>query len=128
MFNDIFDEFFSGLDKDFNLFYAAPKSVYKDEACPNCHTHLSEVVKKGRAGCSECYAVFRPQFEAMLSRIHSNTMHTGKIPKSAGERLKVKQELAGLKERLQAEIAAQNFEQAAVLRDKIKELEEKEGL
>jgi len=128
MFYDIFDEFFGGLDKDFNLFYGAPKNTYKDAVCPNCHMHLNEVVQKGRAGCSECYTVFRSQFEAMLSRIHANTQHTGKIPASAGKRLQAKKELENLKQKLKTSIETQDFEQAAVLRDEIKTIEEKEGI
>ena len=92
-----------------------------------CNMRLSEVAKSGKAGCSNCYTVFRPQLEYMLGRIHANTRHTGKISESAGEKLKLKKELENLQAELQAAIATQNFEQAAVLRDKIKAIEAKEA-
>lgn len=127
MLFDLFDDFFGGLDKDLHLFYSTPNTQYKDEICPVCQTRLSELAKTGKAGCSNCYTVFRPQLEYMLGRIHANTQHTGKVSESAGERLKVKKELETLKAALQAAIEGQNFEQAAVLRDKIKALEAKEA-
>ena len=128
MFYDLFDDFFGGMDKDLHLFYTTPSAQYTDEICPTCKTRLSEVSKTGKAGCSDCYTVFRPQFEYMLAKIHANTQHTGKISESAGERLKVKKELENLKAAMQAAIEGQNFEQAAVLRDKIKALETKEAM
>lgn len=127
MLFDLFDDFFGGMEKDLHLFYSTPNTQYKDESCPVCRTRLSELAKTGKAGCSNCYTVFRPQLEYMLGRIHANTQHTGKVSESAGERLKLKKEIESLKQALQAAIAGQNFEQAAVLRDQIKALEAKEA-
>lgn len=126
MFYDLFDDFFGGFDKDLHLVFGTPKAQYNDEACPVCKTRLSEVSKTGKAGCSKCYTVFRPQFEYMLAKIHSNTQHTGKVSEHAGERIKVKKELESLNAQLQEAIAKQDFEQAAVLRDQIKVLRDKE--
>ncbi len=127
MLFDLFDDFFGGMEKDLHLFYSTPSAQYKDELCPVCQTRLSEVAKTGKAGCSECYTVFRPQLEYMLGRIHANTQHTGKVSESAGARLKLQKEIETLKSALQAAVEGQNFEQAAVLRDKIKALEAKEA-
>ncbi|MBQ4160178.1 MAG: UvrB/UvrC motif-containing protein [Peptococcaceae bacterium] len=126
MFYDLFDDFFGGFDKDLHLVFGTPKAQYNDEMCPVCKTRLSEVAKTGKAGCSKCYTVFRPQLEYMLGRIHSNTKHAGKVSESAGERIKVKKELEKLQKDLQTAIAKQDFEQAAVLRDQIKALHDKE--
>lgn len=126
MFYDLFDDFFGGFDKDLHLVFGTPKTQYSDVVCPICKTRLSEVAKTGKAGCSKCYEVFRPQMEYMLGRIHSNTQHIGKVAAHAGERIKVKKELEQLNAQLQAAIARQDFEQAAVLRDQIKALQDKE--
>ena len=126
MFYDLFDDFFGSMDKDLHLVFHTPKAQYADEACPVCKTRLSEVAKNGRGGCSECYTVFRPQFEYMLGKIHTSTRHTGKVSESAGERIKVKKELENLNAEMQAAIAKQDFEEAAKLRDRIKALREKE--
>ncbi len=126
MFYDLFDDFFGGLEKDLHLAFGAPKVQYTDAACPVCNTRLSEVAKTGKAGCSKCYSVFRPQFEYMLGKVHSNTKHTGKVSESAGERIQVKKELEQLGAEMQEAIAKQDFERAAQLRDHIKVLREKE--
>ena len=126
MFYDLFDDFFGSMDKDLHLVFGAPKAQYADEMCPVCKTRLSEVAKSGKAGCSECYTVFRPQLAYMLGRIHSNTQHVGKVSENVSERIKIKKELEALNAQMQSAIAKQDFEQAATLRDQIKALREKE--
>ncbi len=126
MFYDLFDDFFNSMDKELHLMFDAPKAQYTDTVCPVCKTRLSEVAKTGKAGCSKCYTVFRPQLEYMLGRIHANTSHTGKVSEHATERIKVKQEIEKLNTEMQSAIAAQDFERAATLRDRIKALREKE--
>lgn len=46
-----------------------------------------------------------------------------KIPEDAGEDVKARREIAALKHQLQEAVAAENFEKAIELRDKLKELE-----
>ena len=48
---------------------------------------------------------------------------TDNIPRDAGEEIRSKRELASLKHQLKAAIHAEEFEKAAELRDKIRELE-----
>ena len=63
--------------------------------------------------------------------MHGNTSHSGKNPHSivytqvddVKEEVSVKSEIEVLKDQLQVAIKEQNFEKAAELRDKIKEME-----
>lgn len=48
---------------------------------------------------------------------------TDNIPEDAGEEIRLKRELASLKHQLRAAVNAEEFEKAAELRDKIRELE-----
>lgn len=48
---------------------------------------------------------------------------TDNIPEDAGEEIRAKRELASLKHQLKAAVKAEEFEKAAELRDKIKEIE-----
>ena len=89
--------------------------------CPNCGMLFSEFPKVGRFGCSQCYTAFRPQITQMLTRIHGSTQHKGEAPAPAKVDLasEIKIELS-LEEELRKAIAAEDFEKAAQIRDKIK--------
>jgi protein arginine kinase activator len=60
----------------------------------------------------------------MLRRIHGKTFHVGKVPKRSGGQIRIKQEIDRLKRELQEAVNAEEYERAAVIRDKIKELEQ----
>jgi len=62
--------------------------------------------------------------DPMLRRIHGKTFHVGKVPKRTGGQLRIRQEINRLKRELQEAINAEEYERAAVIRDKIKELEQ----
>lgn len=103
--------------------------------CPNCNLSYADFKKIGRLGCSECYNVFREFLTPLLKRIHGSTQHLGKAPvgkapvsKPSLKTTKVfraKSELDQLKLKLQKAIQLEEFEEAAKIRDKIRELERK---
>ena len=80
----------------------------------------------GRVGCAECYKVFYNELKPSLQRIHGQIHHSGKIASTAEpvseEEAKI-DEKEELKKQMDEAVAAQNFELAAQLRDRIKELE-----
>jgi protein arginine kinase activator len=78
-------------------------------------------------GCSKCYEKFEPQMELLLRRIHGGGRHVGKIPARAGKASRSKQEIDRLKSKLQALVQQEEFEEAARIRDKIRELEKVSG-
>ncbi|MCM8796596.1 MAG: UvrB/UvrC motif-containing protein [Candidatus Omnitrophica bacterium] len=95
--------------------------------CPNCGLTYADFKKIGRLGCGECYVVFKRYLAPLLKRIHGSLNHIGKGPAVKGRRMsKKKAELEELRSKLQAAIAREAFEEAARLRDQIKELEKKE--
>ncbi len=100
-------------------------------ACPLCSMTLSEFTRKGRMGCGKCYDTFRRQAKNMLQKIHGTSVHTTenvqeekKVPVSETPK-KEKSELEILKEELQKAISEENYEEAAILRDKIRSKEGK---
>ena len=120
-------------------------SIFGDEApvgigtqqkrCACCGSDFSDIVSTGKLGCSECYETFFDDLLPYFKRIHGSVRHIGKaLPEKAEESDKenVKQEkkekktaaetLESLKEKLSELIKAENFEEAAVIRDKIKKL------
>jgi protein arginine kinase activator len=93
--------------------------------CPNCGLTYADFKRIGRFGCSECYSVFKELLAPLLKRIHGSTQHLGKVPLRTARVSRAKSELEDLKARLQKAIQLEEFEEAAKLRDKIRELERK---
>lgn len=92
-------------------------------SCPNCGMNLSDIANTGKLGCSQCYISFERQLEPNLRRIHGNSQHVGKIPVRGGSKYMIKKRIDSLKQQLQQAIAAEEYEKAAQIRDKIKEIE-----
>ncbi len=91
--------------------------------CPVCGFSQADFKKTGRFGCSNCYDVFGEGLEAMLKNMHKGTEHKGKVPPRL---LKLKQredEMKKLQRDLRKAVTAEQYEEAAQLRDKIKHLE-----
>lgn len=92
--------------------------------CDKCHSTFSDFQRLGKFGCSHCYQSFRSKLDPIFRRVHSgNAKHHGKIPKRKGGTLHVKKELEMYRDYLLQLIEEENFEQAAIVRDRIKELE-----
>ena len=67
---------------------------------------------------------------ALLQRIHGNTQHAGRIPGGVHSGTSIRMNIDRLKQQLQTAVAAEEYEQAAKLRDAIRaltaQLEQKE--
>jgi len=83
--------------------------------CPDCGIRLVDMRKTGRVGCARCYEAFRKQILPLLKRVHGAVEHTGSRPAGAPPRIELNQ----LREELRRAIEAEDFEQAARLRDRI---------
>ncbi|SFJ37015.1 UvrB/UvrC motif-containing protein [Thermoflavimicrobium dichotomicum] len=92
--------------------------------CPTCGMTYNQFGKFGRFGCSDCYYTFRTHLEPMLRRIHGHTTHRGKIPERTKGALKIRRKLELLKEELARKVQAEEFEEAAKIRDQIRALQE----
>jgi protein arginine kinase activator len=91
-------------------------------ACPQCGIRFMEFRAEGRLGCPHDYEVFRVGLEPLLQRIHRSTRHIGKAPRHTGDAAFVA-ELVELRRRLKAAVDAEEYEEAARLRDLLREKE-----
>ena len=91
--------------------------------CPDCGYTYSDFKKMGRFGCSECYRAFEAQLIVLVRQLHGSTQHQGKSPRQVGPKALIRRELMDLKEELVRAVEKEEFEEAAKLRDQIKELE-----
>ena len=109
---------------DMNM-QAFQKKEEKDLICSNCELTFNEFRHIGTFGCSDCYSSFKSKLNPIFKRVHSgNIRHIGKIPKRGGQVLHKKKELESYRNELNKLIIDENFEKAAVIRDKIKEIEQ----
>jgi protein arginine kinase activator len=98
--------------------------------CPSCGLSYKDFKKIGRLGCGDCYGAFKKYLGPLLKRIHGANFHYGKCPakvtpgKAGAKR---KPDLQDLRCRLQKAIESEEYEEAARLRDQIREMQEKQG-
>lgn len=89
--------------------------------CPHCGFPEADLWRTGRLGCPTCYAAFGDPLIQRLAALHRGIRHVGKEPLRLP--LAVLAERAGILERdLKEAVAAEDFEQAARLRDRIAQL------
>lgn len=94
--------------------------------CDGCGLSYSEFLKTGKFGCSACYGTFGKVFDKSLKQIQGSDTHHGKVPKGfvtkADHVLDDISELDKLTLKLQYAVEKEEFEEAARLRDIIREI------
>ena len=96
----------------------------KSTRCAVCGSDFSDIVQTGKVGCAECYKTFYRELTPYLKRVHSSTKHTGKIPNRAPLTVLPETETVdSLKLELNRLVSEERYEEAAVVRDKIREIE-----
>ena len=93
--------------------------------CSVCGATFSNIAKTGKVGCAECYNTFKNELLPYLKRVHGSTVHAGKVPNSAPLIVKpIQKTVDDLRTQLNRLISEEKYEQAAVIRDEIKRMEE----
>ena len=85
--------------------------------CPDCGIKYMEFKAQGRLGCPRDYQIFHAALEPLLQRIHRSVRHAGKAPRRGAP----PPELEELRRRLDAAVAAEDYEEAARLRDALRQ-------
>ena len=92
--------------------------------CSCCGSAFSDIAKSGKCGCAQCYTTFYEQLLPYFKRVHGSTQHIGKVPQVSSIPDTAPQEsIAELRSLLNRLVREENYEQAAVVRDKIKKME-----
>lgn len=89
--------------------------------CARCGFTQADFKKAGRLGCPECYKTFAEPLESLLKTMHKGTRHVGKVPESLRQSRDLSDRLKQLQKRLARAIEQEDFEEAAILRDEIKQ-------
>ena len=98
-------------------------SKEEDVICPNCYSTYNEYKQTGKLGCSRCYEAFEEKLKPVLKNIYGHEEYIGKIPKKDNSHIYISKEIRILKEDLNRAVEQEEYEKAADIRDKIKELE-----
>ena len=93
--------------------------------CPACGMTYLEFKKLGRFGCAEDYELFKNGIEQLIEKIHGTNQHRGKIPTHVSKTVHKEAELKKLQQELEQMVKEEKFEEAAQVRDKIKEYKKK---
>ena len=91
--------------------------------CPACGIRYMEFRAQGRLGCPHDYTVFRSGLMTLLQRIHRAERHVGKRPRRPGPGPLRRAELMDLRRRVQLAAETENYEEAARLRDLLRQKE-----
>jgi len=93
--------------------------------CSHCGFTQADFKKTGRLGCSECYIVFGEALESLLKSMHKGTRHVGKTPVAQRKLRDTQKQVKSLQDQLNKAVEAEDFEQAAKLRDEMKRIQMK---
>ena len=128
-FDDIFSSFFG------EPTFFKPLEISDGLVCDVCGTKYDDFTNNGMLGCENCYKVFSRRLDNVLKKLHGNNRHiddgerqaTAFVGegKSKDKKKSIEEVIAELKEKLEACIKSEDYEQAAIIRDKIKKLEKK---
>jgi protein-arginine kinase activator protein McsA len=103
----------------------APEKPKTQYPCPACGLDHEAFIAKGRFGCARCYTQFQETYLAMADTFQSGARkHVGKRPRNYTDQSE-KGDLKTLKLRMASAVEREKYEEAALIRDQIKALEEK---
>lgn len=91
--------------------------------CDICGLTFEKFKESGKLGCQTCYEKFEDKLDPIIKRIHGNSKYQGKIPSKLYAYIQKNNEIDELRVMLKDSIRREEYEKAAEIRDKIKELE-----
>jgi protein arginine kinase activator len=93
--------------------------------CPHCGTSFKQFRDEYLLGCPHDYEVFAEPLKPIIEKNQAGSAkHCGKVPSRGHAGGKRQSELMALRNRLDAAVRNEDYEMAAKLRDRIKEIEQ----
>lgn len=94
-----------------------------DPACPFCGLSFGGFRANGLLGCPECYETFGESIAGIVRQVHRGERHVGKVylpPEPAPP--DIERAMDELRRRLERAVRDEEFERAAEIRDRLREL------
>ncbi len=104
---------------------AKPGKTLPSAKCPECGLTYDDFGKNGRLGCAGCYTAFSKFLLPLIKRVQRSTTHVGKRPGNVSKNVSHAHDLRVLQDRLRKTVQMEEFENAAKIRDEIRQIEEK---
>ncbi len=129
-FNSFLGDFFN----DYAETEFLPMLQTNEVKCKTCGMTYNDFINTGVFGCSDCYDVFSSPIDSLLKNLHGTAKHIGRVPKGKAEKIKIednKEEKVENKEDIKKEkleqdlakaIKEERYEDAAKIRDELKEM------
>ena len=98
-------------------------------ACSDCGMTIAQYKEKSLLGCPTCYETFRNKLKHIIAEVQDNHLqHIGRAPSSEGVDVNRHLEVLRLLKKLDKAVNQEEYEQAATLRDQIRELHDGDEL
>ncbi|UCF98765.1 MAG: UvrB/UvrC motif-containing protein [Spirochaetaceae bacterium] len=95
----------------------------KNIICPQCGSTWESIQKREKFGCAECYVAFNREIHFLLEKMGVQSTHRGKLPKGLSTYKRYLVDVVKLKEGLKEALKREDYEKAARIRDRIRDLE-----
>jgi protein arginine kinase activator len=89
-------------------------------SCPSCKTTIIDINENIKLGCPICYSMFEHVIDLVVFKINGSLDYLGKLPIKLGKIKDDKAVLNKLKLELKGCLKSEEYEKAALIRDKIK--------
>ncbi len=124
-FSSFLEDFFAGFEEDLSL-------KLPEIRCNRCNSTFESFISTGKFRCEDCYSTFEEKIDPLLRNIQGANRHIGRLGEindKVNEKNVQSQnnilnsEIDRLKHELKLAIKDEKYEEAAIIRDKIKKLE-----
>jgi protein arginine kinase activator len=119
-FENIFQGFLNSLQ---SMTANRPSANPPSAPCVRCGMTCEQFKSSGKLGCSDCYKAFAKEVEALFKNVQGSTRHAGKFPLRCGGALRSRREADAVRKQLKEAVEAENYEDAAMLRDRLRALD-----
>lgn len=118
-----FQQFLTG------LMHSSKNNQQQDiHVCKTCGMSLQEFKRNSKVGCADCYKNFAEDLLPVVKRLHGTAKHNGKVPGRINAESKSQKALEHLEGQLKIALMQEDYEQAAILRDRIRDLKRGDAL
>ncbi len=112
------------VDVELDISFSSEDAEEESLHCPDCGISFEQFSKNNRFGCANDYEIFKDQLEQLFDELHGAKQHIGRGPNNSDQHAQLLANRIRLEKRLQDVIAEERFEEAARIRDQLKELDE----
>jgi protein arginine kinase activator len=92
-------------------------------ACPDCGMTIAQYKEVSLLGCPTCYETFETELEMIIAKVQDNhTQHVGRSPSGSNTQINRHLQIRRLLKQLESAVFKEEYEEAAQLRDQLREI------